>query len=75
MPCRIVSNAQHRVAAVLEVPVELIPPQLPVEATYRRLKEIPAGMNVVKCKTGVSVFDGPEWSDTPIHIITAVRST
>ena len=28
------SNAQHRVAEVLEVPVELIPPQLPVEATY-----------------------------------------
>ena len=74
-PVALFSNAQHRVAEVLEVPVALIPPQLPVEATYWRLKEIPAGMNVVKCKTGVSVFDGSEWSDTPIHIITAVRST
>ena len=59
-PVALFSNAQNRVAEVLEVLVELIPPQLPVAATYWRLEEIPAGMNVVKYKTGVSVFGGPE---------------
>lgn len=70
-PVALFHNAQLRVANFLEIEPSIIPPNLPMEATFWSLADIPAGMNVVKAETG-SVFDDVAWQSRPVNIITAV---